>query len=179
MYAEFVRRWLRRGGLAGAVLTLLLFASTGSSRQLGEQGKQKGKQKAKATTEVKLKESEALKEAFILMAGANHDYDGHRAKAMHQVEEAIKSLDTSILKNGSNGEKIVALEEEITAARARFAAKRSVPVHEVQQLSDLQMREAHRLLVEVHGAMAQRNQPKVREHVDNAVIQVETALKIR
>jgi hypothetical protein len=177
MYAALNRRWLRLGNLMGAVLALLLFAGAGSSRQLAEQARQKGKQKAKA--EIKLKESEALKEAYILMAGANHDYDGQRAKAMHQVAEAIKSLDTSILKNGSNGEKVVALEEEITAARAKFAAKRSVPVHEVQQLSDLQMREAHRLLVEVHSAMAQRNQPKVREHVDTAVKHVETALKIR
>src|SRR5262249_48792132 len=150
-----------------AVLALLLYTDDGHSSQPIEQAKQKTKQKAKATTEVKLKESEVLKEAYILMAGANHDYDGHRAKAMRHVEDAIKDLDTSIFKNGTNGEKVVALEEEITAARAKFAAKRSVPIHEVQQLSDLQMREAHRLLVEVHGAMVQRIQQKVREHVDN------------
>ena len=55
----------------------------------------------------------------------------------------------------------------------------TVPVHETQRLSDLQMREAHRLLVEVHGALAQRNQPKVREHVDNAIKGLKTALAIR
>src|SRR5207253_9265626 len=115
-------RTFRLAGLTAALFAGLLFAGAGQSGQPSEQAKQKGKQKGKASAEVKLKESEALKEAYILMAGANHDYDGHRARAMHQVHEAIKILDTSILKDGTNGEKVVALEEEIAAARAKFAA---------------------------------------------------------
>src|SRR5437763_11010968 len=104
---------------AVALLALVLFVGAGQSgQQPSEQTKQKGKQKGKATTEAKLKESEVLKEAYVLMAGANHDYAGHRHKAMRQVHDAITILDKSILKDGTNGEKVVALEEELAAARA-------------------------------------------------------------
>src|SRR5262249_26449255 len=148
---RFRVRSYRLVGLAAAVLATVVFTGEGQSRQQDNKpGKKAANQAQKAANQKEnLKESEALKAAFILMAMANHDYAGHRAKAMHHVEAAIKALDASVLKNGTSGQMVVALKEEITAARAQFAAQHSTGVHESQAVSDLQMREAHQLLVKV------------------------------
>src|SRR5437660_11180188 len=47
---------------------------------------------------VQFEEADTLRKAFIALAGANHDYKGHRAKAMHAVKAAlgIASLERSI-----------------------------------------------------------------------------------
>jgi hypothetical protein len=122
---------------------------------------------------------DVLRNAYIHMAMANHDYSGHRAAAMKQVEEAIKLLDASVMKKGTNGQKLVAHEEEIAAARARFQAKHSGTVHEPQALSDLQLREAYQMLTEIHKAAAIEKQPKLKGHVDKAIHELKSALKIR
>ncbi|MFO0810849.1 MAG: hypothetical protein U0746_19650 [Gemmataceae bacterium] len=143
-------------------------------------GKQPGDAKAQqaAKTEVKVKEAGVLKDAYILMAMANHDYDGHRAKAMAQVEDAIKILDQSIMKAGTNGQKLVALQQEIAVAREAFEAKHQAPINRPQALSNLQMGEAGKLLLAVHGTLVQQKQGKaLLDHVDAAIKQVDTALK--
>ncbi len=161
----------------GAVAVVLACADTGPAQQ----GKKKQAEKAEKAAKqgARPKEAEILREAWILMAGANHDYDGHRVKAMHAVHAAVEILDKGLLKNGSGGQKLVAHEEEVQAARAKFVAKQSGAVHEPQQLSDLQMREARGLLLEVQGALAKNKQEKVLAHVNEAIKQVHIALKIR
>jgi len=152
----------------------LLFAGDGRSRA------QPGKAAAKAKqAEVKVKEAAVLKKAYILLAMGDHTYDGHRVKAMAQVEEAIKILDRSVMATGTKGQKVVAAQQEVAAARAAFIAKHQGIVHESQAASDLQLREAARLLAEVRPALVNHKQPKVREHVDHAIKQVEIALAIR
>ncbi len=128
---------------------------------------------------VKVQEVSVLKNAYILMAMGDHDYDGHRVKAMHQVEEAIKKLDHSIMKDGSKGQKVVATDDEIKAARAEFHARQQGKVHEGQEMSDLQMREAGQLLAKVHESLTAKKHAKVKEHVNKAVKEVEVALTKR
>ena len=47
-----------------------------------------------------LHEARRLREAFVLIAGANHDYGGERGKAMVQVKDALRLVDEYVLKNG-------------------------------------------------------------------------------
>src|SRR5436305_464632 len=105
----------------------------------------------KGNPAAKVKEVNALAEAYVLMAGANHDYDGHRVRSMGKVKEAIHQLDKSILKNGDNGEKLVATKDEIAARRAKFVAEHQGIFHESQAFADLQMREALKLLAQVRA----------------------------
>jgi len=159
---------------AGLLAVLLL------GGEVRAQGKKKNPPAEQAARqEGKLKETEVLTQAYILMAMGDHDYDGHRVKAMHQVHQAVEILDKSILKKGTNGQKTVALQEEIAAARAKFIEKHSATIHESQALSDLQMREAATLLAQVRGALAGNKQERPLKHVDAAIKEVNIALKIR
>lgn len=171
--SERFRASLRPAALA-AVFAGLLFVGDGQSRQ--PPGKPADKQAKQA---VKVQEAVTLKDAYVLIAMADHDYDGHRVKAMGHVEHAIKRLDDSIMKNGTNGQKVIAAQDEIAVARAKFLAKQRGPLPEGQKLSDLQMREALQLIAKVHGASAVQKQPKVHEHVGNAIKQINIALAIR
>jgi predicted MPP superfamily phosphohydrolase len=146
---------------------ILAFATGGQSRP---------NPKAEA---VKVQEAAVLKDAYVLMAMSNHDYDGLRVKAMAQVEEAIKKLDHSVLKDGTKGQKVVATEEEIATARTAFEERHKGKVHETQGLSDAQMREAREILIKVHELLPAKKHAKASEHVGNALKHVDTALKIR
>lgn len=161
---------LRSYRFVAAAVVGLLVAGDGQARQTGNKA---------AKAEVKVKEAVALQDAYILMAGADHDYDGHRVEAMKRVEEAVKRLDRSIMKNGANNQRVVATTEEIAGARAKFIERQQGKVHEGQALSDLQMREALQIIAKVREAAPLQKQPKVREHVDEAIKNVEIALKIR
>jgi hypothetical protein len=162
-----------RPALLAAVFAGLLVTGEGRSQQKNPKQKDTAKQAAK------VEEAAVLKDAYVLMAMANHDYDGHRVKAMGHVEHAIKRLDDSVMKNGTNGQKVVALKDEIDTARAKFLAERRGPVPEGQALSDLQLNEAAKLIAKVHGASAAMKQPKIHEQVQNAINELKIALAIR
>jgi hypothetical protein len=125
----------------------------------------------------KVKEVNGLAEAYVLMAGANHDYDGHRVKSMGKIKEAINQLDKSILKTGDNGEKVVATKDEIASRRAKFVAEHQGVHHESQEFADLQMREALTLLAQVRADLPKKH-GKAHQHVNAAIEQAEIALKI-
>jgi hypothetical protein len=165
---------------------LALFAGLlliGESQAQQKKAKQQEKAAKEATNvvkqEMKGKEAELLKKAYIFMAMANHDYDGHRGKAMGNVESAVKLLDHSIMKKGTGNQKVLALEEEITSARAKFLAKHEGTVHEPQAISDMQMREAYVLIRDMTPGLAELKQPRVEEHVKKALEHITIALKIR
>ena len=128
------------------------------------------------------KEQEAvtLKNAYVLMAIADHDYDGHRVKAMHEVEEAIKRIDHTLMKDGGKGNQVVVTEDEIATAKAAFKAKHEGKHHEGQGHSDVELREARELLVKVHETLgASKKHPKAHDHVAKAIKDLDVALKIR
>src|SRR5262249_1078309 len=78
-----------------------------------------------AQQEVKAREAEVLREAYLFLAGAGPDDAGHRAKAMRQVHQAVEILDKRILKNGTQGQKVVALQEG--SVRPAPRSSRSTP----------------------------------------------------
>ncbi len=167
-----------RLALLPAVFAVLLLGPVALGQGKGKKDKSTSLEKAAKQATIS-KEAEVLRAAYILMAGANHNYEGHRVKAMREVHAAVSILDRGILKSGTDGQKMVALQEDIIAARAKFLAKHAAKVHEPQALSDLQMREAHRLLVELRGVLGRNKQPKVLHHVDRAIREIQLALKSR
>src|SRR5262249_52532568 len=88
--------------------------------------------KARLKLDTAAQQADALKKAYILLAGADHDYDGHRAKAMHSVHTAYKELDRIINKVGTAQQKTASQQEDALAAAARLAAKQTPAVHENQ-----------------------------------------------
>lgn len=145
----------------------------------GKQPKAKGKGKAgDKNADVQFSEAEALKQAYVLLAGADHDYKGHRVKAMHAVHAAYHQLDNVVNKKGTAQQKAKSQQEDALAAAAKEAAKMTPKVHEVQPLSDAQLAQAAQILFQVHGALAQNHQPRVLQHVEVALTEIATALRI-
>ena len=134
---------------------------------------------AAAKQAVKLDEIAALKSAKKMLEGANHDYKGHRAKAVHAIHEAIVELE-----HHKGTGKHVPANPAVAAAKAKEhaaekAANAATPkVHEAQLASDVQVKTAQQLLLQVHAALSTGNHPKAMGHVKIAIQELETALKI-
>jgi hypothetical protein len=90
-----------------------------------------------------------LRRAYITLAEADHDYDGHRIEAMRKIEEAGKEIGERLSGDGHD--------------------------HEKQGISDEHLREARNLLNEAKGAL----KGKALKHIDAAEHQIAIALKIR
>src|SRR5580698_8249443 len=113
---------------------------------------------------VKLDELASLKSALKLLEGANHDYKGHRAKAVHAIHEAIHEIE-------HHGQKHVPTTPAVAAAKA--AARASTPktagvppVHEAQVASDTQLVAAEQLLSKVFAELTTTGRhPKAMAHV--------------
>ena len=98
-------------------------------------------------------EAGMLRNAYLILATGDHDYKGHRVKAMHQIESAARLLGMNI-----SGD-----------------AKDRQP----QPLSDAKLREAQGLLQNVLGAAEVKNEKRVSKHITNAINQISIALSIR
>jgi hypothetical protein len=91
----------------------------------------------------------ALDDAFATLAQANHDYKGHRAKAMKQIELAVRELGGKISGKGKG--------------------------HEPQGTSDAQLRAAQSLLQQAAAGLSK----KPLKHVNAAIEQLNIALSIK
>jgi hypothetical protein len=98
-------------------------------------------------------EAGMLQNAYLILATGDHDYQGHRVRAMHQIEAAAKLLGMTL-----SGD-----------------AKDRQP----QPLSDAKLREAQGLLQNVLGAAEVKNQVRITKHINNAINQINIALSIR
>jgi hypothetical protein len=96
---------------------------------------------------------EEVAHAFHLLQKADHDYAGHRAKAMAEVEIAGRSLKLEL-----GGE---------------------IPDRERQWKSDEQMAEARRLLREARDKLEKRDRDIVADHIDTAVKEIDIALAVK
>ena len=90
-----------------------------------------------------------LTQAYAALAAADHDYQGHRAHAMKQIEAAAKELGVTV--KGDNH------------------------VKEAQVASDQQLRTAQNLLQQAAPALV----GDARMHVDKALEQLSIALSIK
>jgi hypothetical protein len=98
-------------------------------------------------------EADVLRRAYRILATGDHDYKGHRVRAMHAVEAAGKLLDMDLAGD----------------------LKDRTP----QPLSDDKLREAQGLITEVLGAAEVKDQKRITKHLHEAVNQINTALSVR
>lgn len=93
---------------------------------------------------------EDLVHAYVLLKHANHDYDGHRAKALEHVEAAGKALNL----------------------RLEGDAKE----HERQWKSDQMLTEARLLLNNARGAFEVQDRERAAIHLDKAIAEIDRAI---
>ena len=98
-------------------------------------------------------EAGMLHRAYRILATGDHDYKGHRVRAMHQIEAAAKLLGLDL-----SGD---------------------LKDRQPQVLSDDKLREAAGLLQNVLGAAEVKNQPRVTKHINNAIGDINAALAIK
>jgi ribose 5-phosphate isomerase RpiB len=90
-----------------------------------------------------------LDDAYATLAQADHDYKGHRVKAMKQIELAVQELGVKISGKGRG--------------------------HEPQGTSDAQLRAAQVLLQQAAGGLSK----KALKHANAAIEQLNIALSIK
>ena len=98
-------------------------------------------------------EAGMLHRAYRILATGDHDYKGHRVKAMHQIEAAAKLLGMDLAGDLKD--------------------------RQPQALSDDKLREAQGLLQNVLGAAEVKSQKRITKHITEAINQITTALTIR
>ena len=96
---------------------------------------------------------ESLVHAYRLLKKADHDYDGHRVKAMEHLEVAGKELGLEL--KGDLNDK------------------------EHQWKSDAQLAEARKILRTAAKKLERADRDRVATHVDEAIKEINIALKIK
>jgi hypothetical protein len=135
---------------------------------------------AAATSDtIRGKEADVLTAAYSLLAGANHDYNGHRAAAMGQVESVLKLLDNHLLASASYQQKVQAMKRQITEGVSSGQAQQQGTVHEAQTVSDAHMIMAGAMIQRVASVTAQRNQSLALMYLTNAQTEIGIALAMR
>jgi hypothetical protein len=94
-----------------------------------------------------------LRRTYHTLKIADHDYKGHRVKAMRSIEAACDQLGTDIRGDGKGDE--------------------------TQPVSDEQLRAAVKDLQKAHVMATQQNQPKVLAQVDKAIDELGRALGVK
>ncbi len=121
-----------------------------------------------------------LKTVRTVLEKADHDYDGHRAKAVGEVTKAIHAL------KGTGVNRAMLTPQQRAALRAAHQAKAVAkqaraavpPVHEAQALSDQQLNAALQALTQIAAQMGTAA-PVAQQHVANAIGELKTALAIK
>ncbi len=129
-----------------------VFAAILSLTLAGEARAQKGIRlapSAKETIPNNSAEAGLLRQAYAMLSVADHDYKGHRVRAMKQIEEAAKVLGVSLRGDGKG--------------------------HEPQGASDTQLRSAAALLQQASASLHGHGL----EHIKLAYEQLNVALAIR
>jgi hypothetical protein len=98
-------------------------------------------------------EAALLSQAYNILVVANHDYKGHRVRAMKQIEAAAKLLGANLQGNG--------------------------PGREQQPVSDAQLRQAQALLQQLSTGLAPTRPKAVHAHIEAAINQINIALSIK
>ena len=114
-----------------------------------------------------------LLQARRLLVHADHDYDGRRAKAVEEVDKALKELGHHHKKAQPAATPANGVVVPPTVAHAH-----QPKIHEPQGNSDAQLREAMQL---IQGALTQMQgkHPKATANLNAAVVHLNTALKIK
>ncbi len=161
--------------LSVAFCTACLLLSQGASREANAAAP--GLKGGAKTAEI-----EELHKAKGLLEKADHDYDGHRARAVEDIDKAIHALHHKAGKAGKGEEKKGEEKKEEKKGEERKAGEKKEP----QKKSDAQLHEAIKILEEVekqlhekHAKGAGEHHGKAAEDVKRAIVQLHDALKIR
>jgi hypothetical protein len=138
-----------------------------SPAEVAAEKKAEAQMKQQMEAPVKAQEALVLRSVFILLAGANNNYDGHKAKAMHEVERALSLLDAHATKKAQG--RIKALQGLHQDTMAKLLPKPSDTTDIMQALSDAQVANAAAMLGQLAPGLATHKQPQVLTHVQNAV----------
>ncbi|HEX5268926.1 MAG TPA: hypothetical protein VFW33_00500, partial [Gemmataceae bacterium] len=118
-----------------------------------------------------------LSETYLLLAGAAHDYEGHRVRAMKEIEAAVRDLNAAYLKDDSRmGKKMKELEKQ-TAASAITMAQAGHRDYQDLIASDHKLRAARYWLDLARQSLARNKQTSPLGHVDEAIRQIDAGLK--
>jgi hypothetical protein len=131
----------------GAVALSSLADSPGNSpsNRPGNHREQNSAQKAQ--------EIGQLRQAYAILAKADHDYDGHRIRAMHAVERACDVLGQDIRGDGKDVQP--------------------------QATSDEELRQAQGIIQGVESDATSNKQERVARHLAKAVSEIEVALSVK
>jgi hypothetical protein len=128
------------------VTALVLAFTCGPSQGASKTGAQKPAEAKVVSAEVP-----SLRQAYALLSSADHDYQGHRARAMKLIEAACRALGSTVKGDGQGDEP--------------------------QSQSDGQVQQALALLQSVKGAVS--GNPRASHHVERAIKELDTALSIK
>jgi hypothetical protein len=145
----------------------------------------------------------ALRPAFNLLLTADHDYDGHRVKAMQHMAQACRLMGVDIVppevrarweshrnatrpasgpatkpatKPATRPETRPATRPE-TRPTTRSGEKRGEP--EPQNVSDGQLRQAKEIVQQVRNSIPAGKQPRISELLGKASEEIDKALSIK
>jgi hypothetical protein len=121
---------------------------------------------------IKGNQAQFLQASLVLMASANSDYNGHKDRAMREVNAALGLLGAP----GSMQTQINALQAR-NAALIRVTAANMGGINISQNLSDAQLVRARHLLHRVHASLIETQQPKVALPVRVAIREIDAALR--
>jgi hypothetical protein len=96
---------------------------------------------------------QTLTQAYSTLASADHDYQGHRIKAMAAIRKAARLMGQKIAGDGK--------------------------AKEQQAVSDTQLRGVQTMLQKVRGSVSGRNQQRVVQHINEAMHHLTVALSIK
>ena len=126
-----------------------------------------------------------LHAAKALLEKANHDYHGHRAKAVHEITHAIHLLEhgkhPAKTTSSTAGEQSTAQTKPKSAGPKKSKAKNHKGKHKPQSASDAQLKQAIDMLQAAHKNMStgkQKHHDKAAELIQKAIHELHAALKV-
>ena len=119
---------------------------------------------------------EMLESAHHLLASADHDYDGRRAKAMEEIKKAIHELRGGKEKTGTSTGTTGTAAATVKAPKVKVANAKA-HVKESQAASDAKLREALSMISGVESQLGSHH--KASSHVSAAVGHLNAALHTR
>jgi hypothetical protein len=121
---------------------------------------------------------ESLRQAHRLLVEADHDYDGHRAKAAEAVHRAIRELEGKHHGKKVQSGSVAGAAAGAGAVISKPAKVKQPAVHEAQANSDAQLHQAQAILQQVQTELNSHH-PKAAAHTTEAITEITTALSIK
>jgi hypothetical protein len=117
-----------------------------------------------------------LRTTLALLAESDHDYQGHRAAAMHKIREAIRGIEQHHAKTGQQGQQGQAGLKKTTGEVPQGQGAAKEPLTQAQ--SDANLNTAIGQLQSVQMQIGSSH-PQVSGDITAAIGELQTALKIK